>query len=362
MANPIRVGIVGVGWGALVHVPAFRAVEIFEVVALCSRRRQSVSAAGERVGITDVSTNWRSFVRRDDLDLISVTAPADQHVDICLAALAAGKHVLCEKPIALDAASALDLAQAGEETALATAMGFELPWVPPLYSLWQLVDAGYVGAPYFVRHRRNGSYWHPSHKPMSPWMYRRDQGGGFLMGSQSHTINFITKLFGDAVSICADVRTTIPRLEMADGAVVDIDADDTSNLLLRLASGVSAVLSTSMVGAHMDSEPEMMELFGSAGTITLDGDVLLAGSAVDEGLTAHAIESRELESGVLLPNPGSFTHKMVHATALMLEEWRPAFIGQPTPRVPSLRDGWRVQRIIDAARESSDGAGWVELD
>lgn len=356
-SNRVRVGVVGVGWGALVHVPAYRAVEGFEVVALCSRREERVAAAGERLGIEDVSTDWQSFVRRDDLDLISVATPVEQHVEVSLAALAAGKHVLCEKPAALDASAARDLAQAEEETDRATAMCFELRWSPPKYSIWQLVESGLVGDPYFVRVCQSGGYWHPTHAPQSAWMYRRGEGGGYLMGQQSHEIDFVTKVFGEAEAVCADVKTSVTPRQMADGSVIDVDADDTGNVLLRLASGASVVLSSSVVGVH--TMGQTMDVFGSGGTILLDGAGLRVGTPRDEGLAEHPIAGRELKSGADLGTRRSSA--MIRATALLLEEWQPALSGEPTPRVPSFRDGWRVQRIIDAARASSEGAGWVDL-
>ena len=100
---PIRVGIIGVGWGSIVQTPAFRAVPEFEVAALCSRQPERVEAAAAQLGIDSTSTDWREFVRRDDLDLISVCTPVKLHAEQTIAAVEAGKHVLCEKPVAVDA-------------------------------------------------------------------------------------------------------------------------------------------------------------------------------------------------------------------------------------------------------------------
>src|SRR5271154_5777705 len=111
MTDSLRVGLIGVGWGALVHAPAFAAVDGYELVALCSTRPESVAAAGERLGIDDTSTDWADFVRRDDLDLISVSAPVPHHHDMFLAALDAGKHVLCEKPLAMSGTQGRDMTE-----------------------------------------------------------------------------------------------------------------------------------------------------------------------------------------------------------------------------------------------------------
>src|ERR1700731_1394182 len=92
----LRVGIIGVGWGAHVQVPGFRAAKGFEPVALCARTPERLERVATKLGIDEKSTDWESFVTRDDLDVISVATPTVLHRDMTLAALAAGKPVLCE--------------------------------------------------------------------------------------------------------------------------------------------------------------------------------------------------------------------------------------------------------------------------
>jgi len=116
--SPIRVGVVGVGWGTVVHAPAFRLVDGYELVAICARRPETLAKAQEKLGITDGSTDWRSFVQRDDLDLISIATPVKLHQEVTLAAIAAGKHVLCEKPTALTPGAALAMAEAAERAGI----------------------------------------------------------------------------------------------------------------------------------------------------------------------------------------------------------------------------------------------------
>lgn len=354
----IRVGIVGVGWGALVHAPAFRAVPEFELVALCSRQEERVRAAGQRLGIGDLATDWRSFVQRDDLDLISVTTPVGLHVDVSTAALAAGKHVLCEKPIALSAVDARRLYEAGLRSGKATALCHETRWLPQRLAIWERVRAGYLGEPYYARIVQSAGYWHPSHGPQSEWMYRLGEGGGYIMGLQSHDIDYMTALFGAPVAVCADLKTTVKRRQMADGTTIDVDADDTGNLLLRFASGVTVALVSSVVGLHTSGQA--IDLFGSEGTILMERDgTLRAGNLGDTGLSEFAPSAREPRAGAIESKGRS--SGMIRAQALMLEDWLPTFEGQPTPSIPSFADGLMVAKVIEAARTSSAGAGWVEI-
>jgi predicted dehydrogenase len=356
--TPIRVGLIGVGWGALVHAPAFRAVPGFELAALCSRDPRRVAAAGERLGIADLSTDWRAFVQRADLDLISITTPVGLHREMTLAALAAGKHVLCEKPLALGAADARAMLDAAERSDRATATCFETRWSPERLAIWEWVRAGNLGEPFFLRITQSAGYWHPTHAPQSEWMYQRAEGGGYLMGLQSHDIDFACALLGEPEAVAADLRTSVPRRTLADGREIAVDADDTGTLLLRTKNGASVVLSSSVVGAHAAGIG--IELFGSEGTLCWNGRQLLAAHAKDAGLAPLPLSAREPASGADLGQRRS--SRLVRAQALMLEDWLPAFRGEPTPRpAPSLRDGWRVARVIDAARASSEGAGWVTL-
>jgi predicted dehydrogenase len=362
--SPIRVGIVGVGWGSLVQTPAFRMVPQFEVVALCSRQPERVAAAGERLGITDLSTDWKAFVGRDDLDLISVCTPVDLHHEQVLAAIAAGKDVLVEKPLALDSLQTAEMLAAAENAGVRHAVCFEGRWEPTRLRIWESIAAGHLGTPYLASGEATADYWHPIRGLQSEWMYRKDRGGGYLMGMASHDIDFMCALFGDPSAVCADVRTTITERFREDGTTLEVDADDTSAMLLRMTNGMLVSITTTAVA--LGRADRSFDAFGSAGTVHFrgpllgEGDVeLWAGRAGEDHTVDLAPHDRMPASGVALPARRSAS--AIRALALMLEDWLPAFNGQPAV-VPTLADGHRVQRVIDAAHRSSEGEGWVTLE
>jgi predicted dehydrogenase len=373
MTDQLRVGIIGVGWGSMVQVPAFRAVGGYEVAALCSRRAERVAQAGTRAGVEDVSTDWERFVRRPDLDVISVCTPTDLHREQVLAAVRAGKHVLCEKPVALDSGQAAEMADAADAAGVATAVCFENRWGREKLALWQQVSAGLLGSPYFVRVAIAADYFHPVRPLMSEWMYRLDDGGGYLLGMASHDIDYLYCLFGVPEAVCADVRATVPMRTRADGSSFPADADDTASLLLRWESGVRALISLTTVGLHTGARYRL-EAFGSGGTAEIDGTLfggtVRTGTAGDDGLRELALGDATVGGdATAIPATGRRSAP-IRALALMLERWLPALHGVAPavtagggngPSVPTLRDGLAVQRIIDAARRSSDGAGWVTL-
>src|SRR5215216_455653 len=166
----LRVGIVGVGWGTVVHLPAYRAAAGFEVLGLCGRTATKLERLQTEQSVASISTDWEEFVRRDDLDVISVAAPVSLHHPITLAALDAGKHVLCEKPLALTVEQCREMTDAAERSGRATATCFELRWLPDRSRVRQLVRDGTIGDPYFVRLSQSGSYWHPTRKLQELWM------------------------------------------------------------------------------------------------------------------------------------------------------------------------------------------------
>jgi predicted dehydrogenase len=357
----LRVGIVGVGWGAIVQAPAYRAAQGYEPVALCARTPERLGKVAARLGIEDTSTDWRSFVRRDDLDLISVATPTTLHHEITLAALAAGKAVLCEKPLAADSAQAREMVTAAQESGRPTGCCFENRWNPEWLAITDQVRAGLLGTPHVARVSRSASYWHPSRPLQAAWMYDRNQGGGYLAGMLVHDLDFVCSLLGPPVAVCADVRSSVPTRTLPDGGELAVTADDTSALLLRLASGAIAILSVSTIGANVDHF--RLELLGGDGTIVADGSLrhtsYQAGPASEKGLAALAPVEREPAAPQYLPE-GLAGHGS-RAMALMLEDWLPAFDGQPTP-VPTFTDGLLSLEIIDAAHRSSEGAGWVPIE
>ncbi len=380
MTDQLRVGVIGVGWGSMVQVPAFRAAGGYEVAALCSRRAERAAAAGARLGVEDVSTDWERFVRRPDLDVISVCTPTDLHREQVLGAISAGKHVLCEKPVALDSGQAAEMADAADAAGVATAVCFENRWGREKLAVWRQVSEGLLGSPYYARVAIAADYFHPVRPLMSEWMYRLADGGGYLLGMASHDIDYLYCLFGVPEAVCADVRATIPARTRADGSVFAADADDTASLLLRWSSGVRATISLTTVGLHTGSRYRF-EAFGSDGTAEIDGTVFAgtvrAGRAGEDGLRELSLDDAAVSGDAsAIPSTGRRSAP-IRALALIHEQWLPEHRGPAgaagagagaadggrglAPSVPTLRDGLVVQRVIDAARRSSDGAGWVPL-
>jgi predicted dehydrogenase len=356
----LRVGVIGVGWGSHVQVPGFRAAQGFDPVALCARNPDRLERVAGKVGIADTATDWESFVTRDDLDIISVATPTMLHHDMTLAALDAGKAVLCEKPLAGDLDAARDMVRAAEKSGRPTACCFENRWNPDWLALAEKVRSGFLGKTYVARVSRSASYWHPSRSLQARWMYDRDSGGGYLAGMLVHDLDFLCSVLGRPESVCAEVRSSAPVRQLPDGETITVTADDTAALLMRMESGAVAIMSVSVIGAHADHY--RLELFGADGTIIGDGDLRSSsyqlGAATGDGLSPLSVAGREPAHPESLPK-GLAGHA-ARAMALMLEDWLPAFDGGPSAAA-TFDDGLLSLAVIDAAHRSSEGGGWVAV-
>jgi predicted dehydrogenase len=253
------------------------------------------------------------------------------------------------------------MCKAAADSGAATAICFELRYQRDRDTVRDLVDDGVVGRPYFVRMGQSAHYWHPTRPLQALWMYDAAAGGGYLANMVVHDIDWMCSMFGDPLEVCADVRTSISERERPGEPPLPITADDTDVLVLRMASGALVVLTSSVVGVH--TAGYRVDIFGEGGTIIAEGSrtgaVIRAGRAEDPGLSETPLTTREPGGLADLP-PERGSSNAIRAMGLLLENWLPAFSGQPTS-VPSFTDGLRAQRVIDAARESSAGAGWVRL-
>jgi predicted dehydrogenase len=340
-----------------VHVPAFRSSDVFDVVALCGRDPARLARSAARLDVPEWSVHWEPFVRRPDLDVVSIASPAGLHADMFIAAIGAGKHVLCEKPFAADLAQARAMAAAAARSGHAAAVCFEYRFSESQQALRRCVASGVLGEIHHVAITRIGPYARADRPPQPSWMYRLAAGGGFLGNALSHDIDFVLDVFGPALSVTADVRTVVPVRLLASGERLEADADDTSTLILRLESGASALINSTFVASSSGYSLDIVGARGSIAVRETDGHatgLVTVGSEVSalDGVVSAADGSR-----IPLTGPdGSATRW----TSKLIGQWWPAF-GGGVSGAPTPAQAVRVQEVIEGARESSGGAGWVAL-
>ena len=217
------------------HVPAFQSDPNTEVVAIVSGRSERAQEAAAKFNIPVWSTDYTEVVRRPDVDLISISTPPYQHHAMAMAALDAGKHVLLEKPMALNLAEAGELVAKAKQAGVVHAIAHEFRFAPSRAYAKDLIDQGWLGklrsvdASLYVA-GRVGSLASPTYT----WAAQRAMGGGVLMALGSHFIDALRHWFGDFEGVWGATSVHKPeRTDAVTGEVRMADADDGFTCTLR---------------------------------------------------------------------------------------------------------------------------------
>lgn len=351
----IGVGIIGAGFARGTQVPAFQACPGVEVVSIASAHRERAEAVARDFGIRHVSGDWRDVVRHPDVRLVSIVTPPGLHREMTLAALEAGKAVLCEKPTALDAAEAESMWREAQRRGVLALLDHELRFLPARQRMRELIRAGELGALRHARvHYRSDNRASPSRA--WDWWSDAEQGGGVLGALGSHAVDALRFLLGrQPVEVLGALATHTPTRMDATGAPRPVTADEEAEVLLRFDGGLTATVTLSSVEP---GEPlHLTEVFGERGGLRVRGNDLWRSTI--GGRTWERVEVPALET---LPT-GMSENEWSHGFLLLAREVVEALRSGRThvEGAATLEDGWRNQCVLDAARRSHAERRWVGL-
>ncbi|QDF00169.1 Gfo/Idh/MocA family protein [Myxococcus xanthus] len=354
-ARTVRMGVIGAGFARTTQIPALRALPGVEVVSLASARREKVEEAGRQLGVPHVTTDWREVVSRPEVTCVCISTPPALHRDITLAALEAGKAVLCEKPTALDAREAEAMWHAARERRVLALLDHELRFLPTWQRMRALLRSGELGkvrgARVFYRNDNRAS-------PERPWDWWSDasQGGGLLGAIGSHAVDTLRFMLGaEPDEVLGELATHTPeRPDALTGQSRPVTSDDEARLLLRFGA-TTAAIELSMVspgkpvhGVEVSCERgglrvEGRELWRSTvGTRSWERVALPAEPPLPPGLPDN-----EWARG-FLALAGAMTQALREGRATLED-------------AATLEDGWRNQQVLDAARRSHAERRWIRL-
>ena len=330
-----RIAIIGGGWGARVQEPTFREAGL-EVV-LAGREE------------------WREVIAFDETDLVSIVTPPSEHLEMAEAALDAGKHVLCEKPTALDAGQAAQLvAAANRHPDRITLIDHELRFLPSWREARQRM-ASDIGPVRYAEVR----YSSPARGERSRawnWWSDAGRGGGIWGAVGSHFVDALRYFGMEPEAVQAALFTLIEQRPL-DGLMREVTADDCGTVQLRFRGGAVAMMQFSVVASGSD-EPSVMTIHGEQGAMRFIGEeVLLSrGGSPFARIAGGAPQQRPGNSygGAF----GTGTLHLAHALRAALDD------GDRDALAPAatFTDGLMQQRVLDAARKSSgQGGGWVPV-
>jgi predicted dehydrogenase len=372
MSDPpeLRVGVIGYGVMGKAHcyayrvAPMLRALPVTPVVSVISgRNKPAVAAAAAAYRVPAYTTDWRNLIARDDIAIVDICTPPGTHAEMAQAAAAAGKAVLCEKPLALSYPEAAGALAAVARAGVPHAVGFNYRRLPAVALMHRMVADGAVGE---IRLWRATWLSDEFTDPGTPfdWRFDRAMGGTTIADLGSHLIDLALWLAGDIATVCAQVETFIRARPEADGGTRPVTVDDAASALLRFRSGALGTMEVARAAVRRPCD-FTVEVNGSRGTLVFDYarlNELRYGRADDEaglyGLRRiraehpshpYAADWWPLGQGV------GYGSSFVNQVADLLEGWPDA------PWSPGFGQGAQVQAVCDAMEASAAQDRWVAV-
>ncbi|MEV0895186.1 Gfo/Idh/MocA family oxidoreductase [Actinoplanes sp. NPDC049802] len=389
----LRVGMVGYAFMGAAHSQAWRTVNRFHdlplharMTAVCGRDEAKVAAAAARLGWDEHTTDWRALVARDDIDLIDVCTPGDSHAEIAIAALAAGKHVLCEKPLANTIDEARQMVAAADRAAASgvrSMCGFNYRRVPAVALMRRMVAGGRIGD---IRHIRAAYLQDWITDPQFPlvWRLQKDKAGSGALGDiGAHIIDLTQFVTGQHITGVTALTETFVKerplpqassgLSAAAGdgngsaATGLVTVDDAALFLARLDGGAVATYEATRFATGRKNGLRV-EINGSLGSVAFDFERMnelefydATGPSTEQGFTRILVTEPEhpYMSAWWPPGHGiGYEHSFTHQARDLIEA-----IATGAAPAPSFTDALQVQLVLDAVlRSAGQGSGWTDVE
>jgi predicted dehydrogenase len=346
----VKIGIIGTSWWTdLMYVPSFTSHPQAEVVAVSGRQTERASEIAQKFGGARVYSDYRDLIASDVVAVV-IAVPDDLHYDMTMAAIAAGRHVLCEKPLANNAADARAMLQAAVRANVKHMVLFTWRWQPHWRYLKRLVDEGFVGRCHHARFQflvplSDGGY---------QWRFDGSRANGVTGDLGSHMIDFAQWMIGDVTDVMADMQMSSPR-PRPDGTMSEA-VNDAAFLTLGFAGGAHAQVHVSAIERLGDQVAKIrVAIYGDKGAVEVE-HVFLGSEAgasmrgITEGDAVYRTLTIPADLTAGLDPADLFSPYKVQSTGARL------FVDSilnDTPAVPDFSVGVKVQQVVDAALLSS---------
>ncbi|NBB74811.1 MAG: Gfo/Idh/MocA family oxidoreductase [Bacteroidetes bacterium] len=373
MDTPLHIAIVGTRFMGRAHSNAYCQVgRYFDLPAepirhvACGRDAEHLAAFAQRFGWEHTETDWRTVVDRDDVDLIDISTPNATHAPIALEAARAGKHLLCEKPMAMNADEARRMYEAAEEAGVVHMMIFNYRFVPALALARRMIEAGKIGR---VFHFNAVYYQDWLVDPSFPIVWRHDAdaaGTGAHGDMNAHIVDLARHLVGEFEAVNGVQETFIKERPLASGSGTGtVSTDDATSFLARFRNGAHGSFIATRLATGRKNYLRL-EIFGSEGALVFNLERLnelayfsRSDEAGAQGFrtilvteSAHPYIDRWWPPGHII----GWEHTFIHQISRLVEG-----ASQGKQVVPDFYDGLRCQQVLDAVVESADTGEWISI-
>ena len=383
--NSIGVAVVGAGMAGRAHAAGYRSAgSVFEasapevrLIAIADINDELAEDTRRRYGFERTEHDWRAIVESDDVDAVSVVVANHLHREVIEALLAAGKHVLCEKPLAPTVADARAMAEAASSHQRVAALGYTYRWSPGINAIRREIDDGHLGRPVHI----NGHAWYGyAFDPLVPmtWRYRGGPGSGVLADVGSHIVDTAEMLCGPVVEVSgASFVTAITERPVPAGATVGhgrvettggmerVDNEEVAVFTARFENGAVGSFSASRI-AHAEPNGLGFEVFCTGGSATFDVQRMSEFQISDGGPAAHLNGRRRVYIGPEHPyiaqgipmDALGVGHGLADLFVFQARSFLDEVAGiKSLPRCPGFADGVHSMQVLEAVTTSATNGG-----
>ncbi|MEW9668118.1 Gfo/Idh/MocA family protein [Ammoniphilus sp. 3BR4] len=371
----INVGMIGYKFMGKAHSHAYRDVPFYfnskirpVLKAICGRDEGGVKAAAEQFGYESIETDWRDLIRREDIDLIDVGTPNYSHMEIVLAAIEAGKHVICEKPLAMNLKEAKQMLEAARNKGIIHMVSHNYRFSPAVQLAKRIIEEGRLGQIYHIR----ASYlqdWIMDPQFPLVWRLKKEvTGSGALGDIGAHIIDLARFLVGEFAQVTGMMKTFIkerPLDEKPGGIKGTVNVDDATAFLAEFENGAFGVFEATRFAAG-NRNKNKFEINGSKGTLRWDLENMnmleVYFTDDEEGVqgfrTINVTENSHPYASNYWPAGHSVGYE--HTFISMMNELMKG-IAENKQVSPSFEDGVRNQAVLEAVEISSNTKQWVKI-
>ena len=364
----LRIGLIGSGFMGKAHVFGFAtAARVFdlpygvELHTLADVTLAGAQAAAAGFGFAHATDRWQDLIENPDIDVVDITAPNALHKEMAMAAIAAGKHVYCEKPLAPLARDAEEMAIAAEAAGIKTQVGFNYLCNPIMALAREMIAGGELGDIRSYRGVHAEDYMRDANAPYS---FRHDPaGGGALADIGSHALATAEYLLGPITRVMGDCVTMIDHRKDATGSTRKIEVDDVGRAFLRFENGATGSIEANWVATGRKMQHDF-EVYGSKGALIFTGERFneLHFYNTDDATGRQGF--RKIEASPDHPPYGQFCVAPGHQIgfndlkAIEIAGYLDA-IADRAPEPFNFRAGLRIQYLVETIQASAKSEAWI---
>jgi len=372
LTRSVGVGVIGYGFMGKAHSHAFRNVAAFtdsplvpSLEAMSGRNLENLKQVASRFGYKRVYTDYRDLIKDQSVEVVDNTAPNNVHKDPVVEALEAGKHVICEKPLARNAEEAYEIYKASERAHVRHMLAHNYRFVPAIVLAKRLISQGFLGRIYHFKGLYLQQWLSNPDAPMTWRLKREFAGSGALGDLGSHVVDLARYLVGEVTAAKGTAETFVKeRLNPQTSRKEEVTVDDAFHALIKFQNGATGVIEASRMATGHDNSL-LIEVNGDQGSLRFnlerlnELEVYSVKDAEVRGFRTVLVTGRDHPFMKFWWPPGhiigwehTFTHEIYHFLTRVNED---RDVG---PEAATFKDGWRTAVILDAILKSSESGKW----